>query len=300
MAAGARRNKSPCPLWTCAIIHPIPSLDIAMLDDTDLTGISWPPRWASGDYGDDRFGPYAKVRVGNEDQVMRWIKPGEFLMGASELDRLGPGNPGIRHRVHLTRGFWLGDTPCTQALWSMVMGENPSKFRDQVDSPLRPVEQVSWEMVQTFLGKLKRHLPAGCEASLPTEAQWEYAARAGSIHKYWWGDDVDASKANWEGTAGGTTAVKNYPSNRWGLYDMHGNVWEWCAGSPREYRGCDEIDPPDGQHEFLRVLRGGAWNRDASDARAAYRSSSFLGFFWNYYGFRLALTPATQRTAVLP
>ena len=117
------------------------------------------------------------------------------------------------------------DTPCTQALWEAVMGNNPSSFKGAD----RPVERVSWNDVQTFLNKLSNHLPAEVCATLPSEQQWEYAARAGTNTPYYTGETITKEQANWGGDE--TTPVRSYPPNPWGLYDMLGNVWEWTSSS---------------------------------------------------------------------
>ncbi|TAN50525.1 MAG: formylglycine-generating enzyme family protein, partial [Methylococcaceae bacterium] len=143
--------------------------------------LSWleRPAWA-GCLGRDRHGIFADFTVatphGSAGQRLRWIEPGVFWMGSPQDEPERDSNEGPRHRVTLTQGFWLADTACTQALWRTVMGNNPSDFKDDEQCP---VEQVSWNDVQDFLRKLEALLP-GCEAHLPSEAQWEYACRAGS------------------------------------------------------------------------------------------------------------------------
>ena len=229
-------------------------------------------------------------------QTFRYIPPGTFQMGSppSELDR--DDDEGPRHPVTLTQGYWLADTPCTQALWRAVMGgTNPSHFKDAADADDRPVDNVSWDNVQTFLHKLQALLPAGCQAALPTEAEWEHAARAGTHTAYWWGDTADAGKANMGNRVGATTAVKAHPANPWGLHDVHGNVWEWCADDQRLYQDRPEVDPSGGAGGDTRVLRGGAWHFPAGGARSACRGRDHRGFVWTRAGFRLALrSPSTS------
>jgi formylglycine-generating enzyme required for sulfatase activity len=249
----------------------------------------FPPRWAAR-WGDDVFGLFAELRVGPVVQRMRWIEPGSFLMGSPEAEAGHEDREGPQHRVTLSCGFWLADTACTQGLWMAVMdGANPSYFADAPDAAERPVEQVKWDDVQGFLERLTTRLPAVCEAFLPTEAQWEYAARAGSGTAYFWSDEVDSGRANWNGEQHGTTAVKRYPANPWGLYDIHGNVWEWCSGSLRPYRRDAVTDPPDGGDASYRALRGGSWDFDAGRARSAYRNHDRRGSVWYVNGFRFAL-----------
>jgi formylglycine-generating enzyme required for sulfatase activity len=250
------------------------------------------PAWAS-DAGRDDYGRWAEFTVGGVQQRLRWIAPGEFLMGspASEVGRSNDEGP--QHRVRLTRGFWLADTVCTQALWlAVVGGKNPAKF---ADDPLNPVEQVSHEDAERFLETLRGRL-GGAAAALPTEAEWEYACRAGTGTAYSWGNQADDTRANFSTKLGKTTPVKRYPPNPWGLYDMHGNVWEWCADDWRTYAdtsgGQAVIDPVVPQKpgpEARRALRGGSWFGDAGGARSAYRFHNRRGFRNLFLGFRLAL-----------
>ncbi len=254
--------------------------------------------------GFDDHGAYLDLVIAPSiEQRFRYIEPGTFQMGSSASEPGRESVEGPRHPVTLTQGYWLADTPCTQALRTAVLGKNSSQFKDQPDSPQRPVEKVSWDMVQEFLAALSKHLPAGCRPGLPTEAQWEYAARAGTATSYWWGDQADGSKANWKGEQGGTTAVKRFPPNPWGLYDVHGNVFEWCDGSNRQYEDREAVDPPDGQERDMRALRGGAWNSGAGNARSAFRYQNRRGNVWGVNGFRLVLrsaSPAGGGTAASP
>ncbi len=235
-------------------------------------------------------------------QTFRYIPPSTFQMGSppNEFGRFDDEGP--RHPVTLTHGYWLADTPCTQALWRAVMGgANLSHFKDAADADDLPADNVSWDDVQTFLHTLQALLPAGCQAALPTEAEWEHAARAGTHTVYWWGDTADAGKANMGHAADGTTPVKTHPANPWGLHDVHGNVWEWCADAPRPYRDRPEVDPSGGAAGDIRVLRGGAWLPPAGGARSAYRDRAPRGSVWSSPGFRLALrSPSPSTSAAGP
>jgi formylglycine-generating enzyme required for sulfatase activity len=248
-------------------------------------------------------------------QRFRWIAPGEFWMGSTDEERALIGDKDYerwanerespRHRVRLSEGYWLADTACTQALWLAVMGDNPSHFEG--DDQL-PVETVSFDDVQRFLAKLQALLPAGCEAVLPTEAQWEYACRAGTETPFSFGANITPEQVNYDGSspyAGGpkgqdrgrTLAVKALPPNAWGLYEMHGNVWEWCADGLRNYARTalegqaveDPRGPVPDEQGALRAVRGGSWINDAGDVRSAYRDDDRRGIRGQNLGFRVAL-----------
>ncbi|MDP2867443.1 MAG: formylglycine-generating enzyme family protein [Methyloversatilis sp.] len=156
-------------------------------------------------------------------QRLRWIEPGEFWMGSPEDEPERWEGEGPRHRVRIGRGFWLADNACTQALWAAVMGSNPSHFHEGEDAPQRPVENVDWDDVQKFLSLLNLHLPDTL-VSLPTEAEWEYACRAGTQTPFSFGADITTAQVNYDGNhpyAGGakglyrqtTVPVKSLPAN---------------------------------------------------------------------------------------
>ncbi len=189
---------------------------------------------------------------------------------------------GPRHLVTIEPGFWIFDTPCTQALWEAVIGENPSRFK----GPDRPVELVNWNQCQEFLTSLNSRLN-GIRLSLPSETQWEYACRVGTeTPRYREDPDVIAwYSANSQDE---THPVAGKEPNPWGLYDMLGNVWEWCedlcVDDYREQSRAAASDPASAP----RVIRGGSWNDVARLVRAACR----IGYgpsYRNYYlGFRCA------------
>ena len=270
----------------------------------------FPPRWADA-FGDDEFGLWADFVLKGERQRLRWIEPGSFVMGSPAEERQRIDEKDIReranereapaHPVTINRGFWLADTACTQALWAAVLGgQNPSRFAEGADAPQRPVERVSWDDAQRLLQALARAL-AHSQPALPTEAEWEYACRAGSQAAYWWGDQMHPDLANVAGQLDGTSPVKHYRPNPWGLHDMHGNVWEWCADTDlRAFQGRPEADPQGIADGDVRVLRGGSWLHPAGSARSAYRSRARRGYDWDGIGFRLALrSPGPEGPAAL-
>jgi len=256
----------------------------------------FPEPWASG-WGQDRRGLWQSFGVKGVVQVLRWIPPGDFLMGslADEPERGSLGNDETRHRVVLTQGYWLADTACTQALWQAVLGEDPSRFKGAE----RPVERVSWDdVVERFLPALNAQVP-GLDAALPTEAQWECACRAGTDTPFRFGSTITTDLVNYDGNypyAGGakgqyreqTVEVKALPANAWGLYQMHGNVWEWCADWLGDYPAdavVDPLGPPEGRE---RVLRGGGWFSHARYCRSAFRGGFEPAYRSDGIGLRLS------------
>jgi formylglycine-generating enzyme required for sulfatase activity len=261
----------------------------------------FPPPFADA-RGDDLFGLWADLVVetgqGRAEQRLRCIEAGTFRMGSPADEPERGADEGPQHLVTLTRGFWLGDTACTQALWQAVTGKNPSYFKED---PQSPVEQVSWREVQGFLRALEELLPPGCAADLPSEAEWEYACRAGTETPFSFGATVTPGQVNYEGNypyAGGakglyrakTVPVRSLPANAWGLYEMHGNVWEWCIDGWRGYDGTDLVDPrgPEGDGT-PRAVRGGSCLGAARRARSASRIALHPGGADRRLGFRLCL-----------
>jgi formylglycine-generating enzyme required for sulfatase activity len=249
------------------------------------------PSWASA-MGRDKFGLWVELTLGEVSQRMRWIGPGRFMMGSpgDEPGRLGRNELGVfydegpQHEALLSKGYWLFDTPVTQALWMTVMGKNPSHFSD----PLRPVEQVSWEDAAKFLERVNSLVP-GFELVLPTEAQWEYACRGGTTALNYAGRAEDLGEIAWfnENSGGQTHPVRGKQCNAWGLYDMLGNVWEWCGDGNRKYDTATIVDPvgPEGAN---RARRGGAWYNDARLVRSANRGASRPADRGGNIGFRCA------------
>lgn len=241
----------------------------------------FPSLWAVS-YGEDSFGLWQAFEINGVRQVMRWIGPGQFQMGSPENED-GRHKDEKRHTVTLTRGYWLADTACTQSLWQSVTGDNPSHNKA---SPDHPVERVSWDDCQSFVIQCNRLLGGSLDLRLPTEAEWEYACRAGTETAYWWGDKFNDKYANTGND--GTVPVLQYSPNPFGLFQVHGNVLEWCEDWFAAYPDIpidDPTGPEDGQH---RVLRGGCWFSDERDMRSAFRNHGTAGIRFGSIGLRLA------------
>ena len=217
------------------------------------------------------------------------IPAGEFLMGCSEGDNECSEDEKPQHKVKISKSFYLGKYEVTQGQWSRVMGENRSEFKDCGDDC--PLEHVSWNYVQNFIEKLcKLEKQNPCKYRLPTEAEWEYAARAGSKEKYYWGERI-SEKYLWydNNSEKNTHQVGKKIPNAWGLYDMSGNVFEWVQDRYKDdyYKNSPAIDPKGINSGEFRVLRGCSWS---TDARVCRISSRFGMISLNNninYGFRL-------------
>ena len=264
------------------------------------------PVWATA-FGRDVFGLFADFQLPADAssaavrQRLRWIPPGRFQMG-SPAGEPGRDKGEVLHEVTISYGYWMFDTPCTQQLWQALMGENPSRFPD----PQRPVEQVSWDQANEFASKLTEQF-RGLRFSLPTEAQWEYACRAGTTTAVysgrieilgsanaptldpiaWYGGNSghefdheqpeDISDWKWleekqyDFSVAGTRRAKQKRPSPWGLYDMLGNVWEWCRDWHAAYEPEPQVDPRGPDEGSARVVRGGSWSYDARHVRSACR-----------------------------
>ena len=218
---------------------------------------------------------------------MRWIPPGSNWQGSPDHEEGRKKNENRRF-VEFTRGFWIGETPVTQALWEAVIDDNPSFYR----GPQRPVEEVSYDDCQRFLGRLNGG-PLGLHASLPDEARWEYACRAGTSTPTYAPDEMTLDEIAWHAgnSERSTHDVGMKACNAWGLHDMLGNVWEWCEdqwdGATR-YAAGPVWDPKPGVEGSARVVRGGSWRDGAQGVRAACRDAGPPGFRYGVVGFRLA------------
>ena len=222
------------------------------------------------------------------------IPAGEFVMGASKKEKNSHDSERPQHTVTASK-FLMGRYPVTQAQWRTVAGYNqvdralnpaPSRFKgDNL-----PVERVSWDGAQEFCRRLS--VKTGKDYRLPSESEWEYACRAGTTTAYHFGDTLPTELANFARSLKQTSEVDRYPANRWGLHDMHGNVWEWCQDY---WHDSYEDAPPDGSAwlakeadaKELRVLRGGSWFNVPGYCRSAFRYWFAPDDTYGFVGFRV-------------
>jgi formylglycine-generating enzyme required for sulfatase activity len=210
------------------------------------------------------------------------IPSGSFCMGSNDVE--SDGKP--VHRVNISRPFLMGKYEVTQAQWQAVMGNNPSEFKDCGGDC--PVDNVSWDDAQDLLTKLNKKGEGTYR--LPTEAEWEYAARAGSMTKYFYGNGESSlpNYAWYNANSGNKTHLVGQKSpNDWGLYDMHGNVWEWCQDWYSDYRSGAVTDPTGATSGSFRMIRGGAWSSPALFLRSADRLYREPSDRTNLYGLRV-------------
>lgn len=227
------------------------------------------------------------------------IPKGTFQMG-SPIEEEGAGVDEQQHQVTVSQDYYLGLTEVTQGQYEKVMGTNPSHFQQRVtgksDSSMYPVEQVSWEDAVEFcqkLSELPEEKTAGRVYRLPTEAEWECACRAGSKTAYSFGESAQSlgDYAWFAGNANSQThPVGEKKPNAWGLYDMHGNVWEWCSDWYGDYPKGAVSDPIGPHRGSDRVARGGGWNDEAAGCRSAPRRGGDPAFRNRILGLRLALS----------
>ncbi|HAV34433.1 MAG TPA: hypothetical protein DCX79_20735 [Planctomycetaceae bacterium] len=282
------------------------------------------PDWARR-FWQDAWGTAAEFRIGDVLFVMRWIPPGRFLMGSPDDEKGRDSDEGPLHEVTISRGYWLGQTPVTQQQWQAVVqaaertasgssqrsrrssgsaaaaGGSQLKAEPSLFSgnPLHPVERVNWHQCVQYCQLVQGLLGGELQFRLPSEAEWEYACRAGTSGAFNddsactepEGTDPAPEKLGWytKNSGGKTHPVGLKQSNGWGLYDMHGNVWEWCRDAPRQYSSEPQVDPVGSETSGAsRVLRGGSWNNNARNCRAAYRNTNDPGNDWQNTGLRLS------------
>jgi formylglycine-generating enzyme required for sulfatase activity len=259
-----------------------------------------------------KAGDRMTLKIKDVEYAFRWCPAGKFQMGSSAeeqkrslesmlesipeeyreklraearqiLESLATSE--FQHQVTLSKGFWMLETEVTQGMWESVMGNNPSRF----EGAKLPVESVSWNDCQGYVKKLNdmKVAPKGFKFSLPTEAQWEYACRAGTTTAYSFGDSLTQQQANFG--SGQAKDVGGYAANAWGLKDMHGNVWEWCLDWYGNYLSGAVTDPTVASRGSFRVLRGGSWGRLAESCRSAFRRGYVPGGRYGILGLRLSL-----------
>ncbi|MDR1166200.1 MAG: formylglycine-generating enzyme family protein [Deltaproteobacteria bacterium] len=217
------------------------------------------------------------------------ISPGAFTMGTDLNFESGNSNETPQHRVTISRPFYMGVYEVTQSEWMSVMGgANPSNFKGRT----LPVEQVSWDDARSFVRNLNQK--EGTEKyRLPTEAEWEHAARAGTTTAYFFGDDKGSlGTYAWfnDNSGGETRPVGGKSPNPWGLYDIYGNVWEWVQDFYGAYSGAAATDPQGPSGGSARVIRGCGWDYSAIRCRSAYRVKNTPEFRVNSLGLRVAFT----------
>ena len=214
------------------------------------------------------------------------IRPGSFMMGCEKLYVAKPV-----HKVTITKPFYMGVYEVTQAQWKALLGDNPLWFKGDG----LPAENVAWDDCQKFLAKLQQKAGPGMICRLPTEAEWEYACRAGSQAGYCFGDDKGGlgEYAWYKANSGDRThPVGQKKPNAWGLYDMHGNVWEWCA----DWYGLDYYaqspaeDPNDPAVGNYRILRGGSWISSPGGVRSDFRRMSNPSRWDSFVGCRVVMS----------
>jgi formylglycine-generating enzyme required for sulfatase activity len=223
------------------------------------------------------------------------IPSGTFIMGSPMSEFLRESDE-TQHQVTLTKSFYLQTTEVTQGQWKIVMGNNPSYFNECGDEC--PVENVSWDDCQAFISQL--NLREGTtKYRLPTEAEWEYACRSETTTPFDTGNCLSSNQANYDGNypytdcplgtfRNETVPVKSFSPNAWGIYDIHGNVWEWCQDWYGIYPSSSVTDPAGPSSGSWRVIRGGSLGNGAGECRSAYRYRDAPDFRYFCFGFRVA------------
>ncbi len=264
----------------------------------------YPYFYAGGNLQSSQQGKKEKtVLVNGVDFIMVYIPAGEYLMGSPETESLRQSDEGPQHQVAISRGFWMGKYEVTQGEWKAVMGQSDSWFEGEDDYP---IEWISWNRAKDFIKRLNEK--TGLRFRLPTEAEWEYACRAGTTTPFHFGEGIGSDQANFNGGfpygdaqkglyREGTCPVGSFQPNAWGLYDMHGNVWEWCEDVYKAdiydhtelYTTNDSGNPLYSGEGSHRVFRGGGWLGSGNGLRSASRSHELAQYSLIYIGFRLVL-----------
>lgn len=230
------------------------------------------------------------LEIDDESFFFNFITPGTFQMGSPPEERLRGDDEGPVHRVSFTEGFYMGIYEVTQAQWRQIMGNNPAVFRIFNNSAQRPVEYISWNECQEFIKKLNQKGKGFFR--LPTEAEWEYACRAGTNTAYFWGDKMAENGNSKYAWANSRSMAMTHPvgtklPNPWGLYDMSGNVWEWCSDWFGAYNKGPSTDPKGPQTGSHKVFRGGSWYDFYESHRSANRHKHGVDEKYAAIGLRL-------------
>jgi len=218
------------------------------------------------------------------------IPSGTFQMGSPDTEPMRGGDEGPVHEVAITEDFYFGTFEVTQAQWEKVMGDNPAIFQTLETSPTHPVEYVSWNDCQAFIAKLNA-MDMG-KFRLPTEAEWEYACRAGTTTAYFWGDEMAKNGSSDYAWANSRSFARTNPvgmkkPNPWGLYDISGNVWEWCGDWFGPYEEGRQTDPQGPDSGKMKVFRGGSWYDFYESHRSANRHKHAPDEHYTAIGMRL-------------
>ncbi len=306
-ACSAARRSSPLSFLTAALCLLLTSRVLGAESPISAQVAPAPadqatPAWASAS-GTDQYGSWAELTVGKATQRFRYIHSGTFIMGSpqSEKDVALASDPGckpedmvseVQHEVTISRGYWLADSTCSQGLWYTLM-----PAAGWFDAK-RPLARVSWEDCQVFIKKLNEQV-SGLGARLPTEAEWEYACRAGTITAFSFGP-FGATGYKLPSTQYHMFPLKSLPPNAWGLYEMHGNLWQWCNDWFGDYATGAQRDPVGPTSGTYRVMRGGCFLDLGWRCRSAYRNLNHSDVRLSGLSFRLALgglTPAPVAVA---
>ena len=240
--------------------------------------------------------PTGKSITNSLDMKFMLIPAGSFMMGSPPDEYERDYREEKPHKVMISKPFYLQTTEVTQGQWRRVMQYNPSAFKDCGENC--PVQRVTWHDAQEFIGRLNM-LEGTDKYRLPTEAEWEFACRAGTTTPFFTGLCISTDQANYNGNdpfrgcpkgknRKSTVRVAKFPPNGWGLYDMHGNVWEWCQDWYGEYSAYNVTDPKGPSSGTYRVLRGGSWLSRAGYSRSACRMGHYPSTREDHIGFRVA------------
>jgi len=230
----------------------------------------------------------------------QYIPAGTFLMGSPAEEAMRGKDEGPQHEIMLTQGFYLATYEVTQTQWEAVMGENPAVFQSLETSAQHPVEYVSWNDCQALISRLNEMGQGNFR--LPTEAEWEYACRAGTQTAYYWGDKMKQNGSSDYAWANSRSFAQTHPvgskqPNEWGLYDMSGNVWEWCQDWFGPYLAKPQTNPQGPEKGEMKVFRGGSWYDFYESHRSANRHKHAPDERYAAIGLRLVWEPAKDKSS---